>query len=103
MTFKKEIQQGIPENLPELKPFDPEINHAPIRKDILSGTEKMLAVENALRYFEKKHHAILAPEFAKELKDFGRIYMYRFRPEYKITARSINEYPYKCAQAGVNA
>ena len=100
MTFKKEIQQGIPENLPELKPFDPEINHAPIRKDILSGTEKMLAVENALRYFEKKHHAILAPEFAKELKDFGRIYMYRFRPEYKITARSINEYPYKCAQAG---
>jgi urocanate hydratase len=100
MTFKKEIQQGIPENLPELKPFDPEINHAPIRKDILSGTEKMLAVENALRYFEKKHHPILAPEFAKELKDFGRIYMYRFRPEYKITARSINEYPYKCAQAG---
>ena len=100
MTFEKEIQQGIPENLPELKPFDPEINHAPIRKDILSGTEKMLAVENALRYFEKKHHAILAPEFAKELKDFGRIYMYRFRPEYKITARSINEYPYKCAQAG---
>ena len=100
MTFEKEIQQGIPENLPELKPFDPEINHAPIRKDILSGKEKMLAVENALRYFEKKHHAILAPEFAKELKDYGRIYMYRFRPEYKITARSINEYPYKCAQAG---
>ena len=100
MSFEKEITQGIPEALPELKPYDPEINHAPVRKDILSGKEKKLAVENALRYFDKKHHEVLAPEFAQELKDYGRIYMYRFRPDYKITARTLKEFPHQSVQAG---
>ncbi|MGD0711186.1 MAG: urocanate hydratase [Bacteroidales bacterium] len=97
--FQKAILQGIPESLPEPKPYDANLNHAPKRKDILSKEEKKLALRNALRYFDKKHHAILAPEFAKELKDYGRIYMYRFRPDYKISARSIDEFPHKCRQA----
>jgi urocanate hydratase len=97
--FQKAILQGIPDTLPEPKPYDVNLNHAPKRKDILSKEEKKLALRNALRYFDKKHHAVLAPEFAKELKDHGRIYMYRFRPDYKIFARSIDEFPHKCRQA----
>ena len=99
MTFKEEILQGIPASLPEAKPYDKEINHAPKRKDILSPEEKVLALKNALRYFPASLHAELAPEFAKELKDFGRIYMYRYRPSYKIYARPIDEYPAKSRQA----
>ncbi len=97
--FRNDIQQGIPDTLPAPKPRDPEISHAPIRKDILTADEKKLALKNALRYFDEKHHAELAPEFAEELRKYGRIYMYRFRPEYKITARSINDFPHKSRQA----
>lgn len=97
--FQKFVLQGIPDELPEPKPYDPEINHAPKRKDILSREEKKLAVKNALRYFHKKHHPVLAKEFAEELEKYGRIYMYRFRPDYKIYARSIDDYPAKCHQA----
>jgi len=97
--FKKLILQGIPDTLPIPQPYDPEVNHAPIRKDILSKDEKKLALKNALRYFDKKHHALLAPEFAAELKKYGRIYMHRFRPEYKMFARPIHEYPHQSEQA----
>ena len=97
--FQKIILQGIPTELPESKPFDANINHAPKRKDILSVEEKKLALRNALRYFDKKHHAVLSKEFAQELKNYGRIYMYRFRPDYKMFARPINEYPHKSNQA----
>lgn len=99
MTFKEEILQGIPEELPQAKKYDPEINHAPKRKDILDADEKKLALQNALRYFDAKHHATLLPEFKEELEKYGRIYMYRFRPDYKIYARDINEYPGKSTQA----
>ena len=99
MTFKEEILAGIPATLPEPKPYDTNINHAPKRKDILTPAQKKLALRNALRYFPEEFHATLAPEFAKELKDYGRIYMYRFRPDYKIYARPIDEYPCKCRQA----
>jgi urocanate hydratase len=99
MTFKEQIQQGIPSVLPEKKPYDPSINHAPKRKEILSKEEKELALRNALRYFEPKHHATLLPEFREELEKYGRIYMYRFRPEYKMYARPIDDYPGKCEQA----
>lgn len=99
MDFKELILQGIPEELPAAKPYDPAINHAPKRKDILSQEEKKLAIRNALRYFDKKHHAVLAREFAAELKEYGRIYMYRFRPDYKIYARPLNEYPHRSKQA----
>ena len=99
MTFKEEILAGIPSVLPEPKPYDKNINHAPKRKDILTPAQKKLALRNALRYFPKEFHATLAPEFARELKDYGRIYMYRFRPDYKIYARPIDEYPCKCRQA----
>lgn len=99
MTFKEQIQQGIPSVLPEKKPYDSSINHAPKRKDILSKEEKELALRNALRYFEPKHHATLLPEFREELEKYGRIYMYRFRPDYRIYARPIEEYPGKCEQA----
>ncbi|MGE0635197.1 MAG: urocanate hydratase [Bacteroidia bacterium] len=98
--FKKIILQGIPEKLPAPKSYDTSLNHAPKRKDILSAEEKKLAVRNALRYFPKKFHAVLAKEFADELKKYGRIYMYRFRPEYKIYARPLSEYPFKSKQAG---
>lgn len=97
--FHQQILTGIPAELPELKTYDLQINHAPTRKDILSIEEKKLALRNALRYFDKKHHAILAKEFADELKTYGRIYMYRFRPDYKMYARPIHEYPHKSIQA----
>jgi urocanate hydratase len=98
-AFKKQILQGIPDELPELKEFETSVNHAPKRKDILSREEKKLALKNALRYFSPKHHANLAPEFTEELKKYGRIYMYRYRPNYKIHARHISEFPYKSQQA----
>ncbi len=97
--FENAIMEGIPKKLPESKPFDVTINHAPKRKDILSLKEKKLAVKNALRYFSKDLHKKLAHEFMEELNLFGRIYMYRFRPNYKIYARPINEYPAKSKQA----
>lgn len=97
--FQKEILAGIPDVLPPLKPYDKEVNHAPKRKDILTPEQKKLALRNALRYFDPKHHAMLIPEFMDELKRYGRIYMYRLRPDYKIYARPIEEYPYKSKQA----
>jgi urocanate hydratase len=99
MTFQEEIKQGIPTELPEIKPFDTSINHAPKRKEILSLDEKQLAIRNALRYFDKRHHKELAIEFAEELRKYGRIYMYRFRPDYKMYARPISEYPGNSEQA----
>ncbi|MEQ3662997.1 MULTISPECIES: urocanate hydratase [unclassified Olleya] len=99
MTFKEQILQGIPDNLPKVKPFDPSINHAPKRKAILSSEETKLALRNALRYFDKKHHETLLPEFKAELDTYGRIYMYRFRPDYKMYARPISEYPAQSKQA----
>ncbi len=100
MNFKETVLAGIPDELPAPKPYDPEVNHAPKRKDILSQEEKKLAVANALRYFYPKHHATLAPEFARELEDYGRIYMYRFRPDYAMYARPLNEYPFQSKHAG---
>ena len=97
--FQQLIKQGILGKLPDQKPFDSSLNHAPKRKDILSSEEKKLAIKNALRYFPVKFHSALAKEFADELKQYGRIYMYRFRPDYKIYARPINEYPHKSKQA----
>jgi urocanate hydratase len=99
MTFQEQILQGIPSILPNPKPYETEINHAPKRKEILSEEEKKLALQNALRYFEPKHHATLLPEFKEELEKYGRIYMYRFRPDYRMYARSISEYPGKSEQA----
>ena len=92
-NFKEQIQEGIPAILPQAKPYEADINHAPIRKDILSTDEKKLAVRNALRYFPKEQNDILAKEFAQELKDYGRIYMYRFRPDYEIKAKHLEEFP----------
>ena len=97
--FQEEILAGIGDCLPQPKEYDKSINHAPKRKDILTAEEKRLALRNALRYFPAKFHATLAPEFAQELKEYGRIYMYRFRPDYKIYARPIDEYPAKSRQA----
>ena len=97
--FQADIRAGIPDILPEPKPYDTSINHAPRRKDILTHAEKELALRNALRYFPAKHHALLAPEFAEELRRYGRIYMYRLRPDYDMHARPIDEYPAKCRQA----
>ncbi|HNS29886.1 MAG TPA: urocanate hydratase [Tenuifilaceae bacterium] len=97
--FQSAILQGIPENLPVPKAWEHEVNHAPKRKQILSLSEKRLAVKNALRYFPAKHHAVLAEEFTRELEEYGRIYMYRYRPDYKITARSIHDFPHKSVQA----
>lgn len=97
--FKNTILAGIPEILPPPRPYDPEVNHAPVRKDLLSEPEKQLALRNALRYFDSRHHEILAPEFAAELKTYGRIYMYRFRPTYPMHARHIDEYPHQSRQA----
>ena len=99
MIFKELIQQGIPDVLPDKRDYESSINHAPKRKDILSKDEKELALRNALRYFDAKHHSVLLPEFAEELETYGRIYMYRFRPTYSMYARSISEYPGKCEQA----
>ena len=99
MTFKEQILQGIPSILPAKKNYPTDANRAPKRKDILSNKEKQLAIKNALRYFPKEWHEELAHEFANELKEFGRIYMYRFKPDYKIYARSISEYPAETQQA----
>ena len=99
MTFQEEILLGIPDELPQVKAYDPDINHAPKRKDILSPEEKVLALKNALRYFPERHHAVLAAEFAEELHRYGRIYMYRFRPSYEMYARPIDEYPARSRQA----
>ena len=97
--FQADVRAGIPKVLPEPQPYDPDINHAPKRKDILTAEEKKLALRNALRYFPREMHATLLPEFAHELKTYGRIYMYRFRPRYKMYARPIDEYPHRSRQA----
>ena len=97
--FKSAIQEGIPTQLPEKKPYNKAVNHAPKRKDILSKSEKRLAVQNALRYFAPEHHALLAPEFLDELRQYGRIYMYRLRPEYEMKARPLKDYPHLSVQA----
>ncbi len=99
MTFQEQIKEGIPSELPDAKVYDKTVNHAPRRKDILSPKEKKLALRNALRYFDKKHHEALLPEFAEELRRYGRIYMYRFRPDYAMYARPVDEYPARCRQA----
>ena len=99
MTFKEQILQGIPSILPTKKGYPKGANSAPKRKDILSIEEKQLAIKNALRYFPKEWHEELATEFANELKEFGRIYMYRFKPDYQIYARPISEYPAETQQA----
>ena len=99
LSWQEEILEGIPSYLPEAKPYDPDVNHAPRRKDILSRKEKALALKNALRYFPEELHPALATEFAAELRDYGRIYMYRYRPSNEILARPIDEYPARCPQA----
>lgn len=99
MDFKAAIEQGIPKELPVQKPYSLEANRAPKRKDILNKEEKILALRNALRYFPKQWHETLATEFAQELKNYGRIYMYRFKPDYSMFARPIEAYPAKCQQA----
>jgi urocanate hydratase len=98
-AFQQTSREGIPDVLQPARPLDASVSHAPKRKDILTGEEKKLALRNALRYFHPKHHATLAPEFTQELKDFGRIYMYRLRPEHPMHARPIDHYPAKCRQA----
>jgi urocanate hydratase len=100
LSFKEEILQGIPNELPPVREYDPTVSHAPARKDLLTLDQKKLAVQNALRYFHPRHHATLAPEFYDELLKFGRIYMYRFRPRYEMYARPLSEYPFQSAQAG---
>ena len=97
--FQADIRAGIPDYLPEPQAYDPDINHAPRRKDILTPEQKRLALRNALRYFPKKFHAALAPEFAEELRTYGRIYMYRYRPRYEMKARPIGDYPHRSQQA----
>ncbi|NMH26721.1 urocanate hydratase [Flavobacterium silvaticum] len=99
MTFQEQISVGIPAELPASKPYDTSVNHAPKRKQILSPDEKKLAIKNALRYFEPRHHKELAAEFSNELETYGRIYMYRFRPDYEMKARPFSEYPGKSDQA----
>ncbi len=99
MTFKDQIRKGIPNKLPAKKKYDLTINHAPIRENVLNKGEKKLALRNSLRYFNKKHHSLLIKEFNEELNKYGRIYMYRYRPEYKMYARPINKYPYKSKKA----
>ncbi len=98
-AFSAAIRQGIPQQLPEPKPYEHEVNHAPKRKDILSREEKKLALRNALRYFTPEQQEVVAPEFAEELETYGRIYMYRLRPDYPMHARPIDEYPHKSRQA----
>jgi urocanate hydratase len=97
--FKSEILRGIPDEIPPEPIYDTTVNHAPRRKDILTTDEKKLAIKNALRYFRKEHHSILAPEFLNELNRYGRIYMYRYRPGYRITAGNINDYPHRSKHA----
>ncbi len=98
-TFKTQLAEGIPAELPAPKPYDATVNHAPRRKNILTPAEKKIALCNALRYFEARHHPILLPEFAAELEQYGRIYMYRFRPGYEMYAHPIEDYPAGCTQA----
>jgi len=98
-AFRKEITEGIPTIIPETQEYDVTINHAPKRKEVLSTDEKKLALKNALRYFPKEQHRILAPEFAQEMKEYGRIYMLRFKPKHEMYARKIEDYPGKCLQA----
>ena len=100
MTFKDQIKEGIPNSLPEKTNLDPTINHAPKREEVLSTNEKKLAITNALRYFDKIHHETLYKEFKEELNQYGRIYMYRFRPSYEMYARPLEQYPFKTKQAG---
>ncbi len=97
--FQQSIQEGLPDILPAPQAYDLDVNHAPRRKNCLNREEKKLALRNALRYFDPKHHAVLAPEFAKELEEYGRIYMYRFRPSYEIYAHNIYDYPHRSLQA----
>ena len=97
--FKSQILEGIPGYLPEARPYDPDVNHAPRRRDLLTTDEKKLALRNALRYFPASLHKVLAPEFAAELRDHGRIYMYRYRPHYDMKARPVGEYPHRSVQA----
>ena len=99
LSFKDAILEGIPDVLPATSQWDPSVNHAPKRKDILTAEEKKLALKNALRYFKPEHHAVLAPEFLAELNTYGRIYMYRFRPQYEMKARPIDDYPHQSRQA----
>lgn len=99
MNLKDLILQGIPSELPTKRPYDPSVNHAPKRKEILNAEEKNLALRNALRYFKPKHHPTLIEEFKEELDTYGRIYMYRFKPTYEIYARDVEEYPGPCLQA----
>lgn len=99
MTFQEQIKNGIPKELPTIKSYEITINHAPKRKEILSTEEKKLAIKNALRYFDPKFHKTLIPEFKQELEDYGRIYMYRFRPDYEMKARALSDYPGKSEQA----
>lgn len=99
MSFQEMVLEGIPKILPPKRERDESLSHPPKRKDILTKSEKKLAVKNALRYFEAEHHAVLAEEFYQELETFGRIYMYRFMPSYVISARSIDEFPHRCKQA----
>ena len=98
-AFRKEITEGIPTIIPETQEYDATINHAPKRKEVLSTEEKKLALKNALRYFPKEQHRILAPEFAQEMKEYGRIYMLRYKPKHEMYARKIEDYPGKCLQA----
>ncbi|MDA9881472.1 urocanate hydratase [Crocinitomicaceae bacterium] len=98
-TFQNQILEGIPEEIPARPSHESGINHAPKRKQILTNEEQKLALRNALRYFPKEQHAELAPEFLSELKNLGRIYMLRYRPEYTMKARPISDYPGKCEQA----
>ena len=100
MTFKDQIKEGIPNNLPKKINLDPTINHAPKREEVLSADEKKLAISNALRYFDKIHHETLYKEFKDELNQYGRIYMYRLKPSYEMHARPLKEYPFKTKQAG---
>ena len=97
--FKRLVAEGIPSELPAIKAYDKNLNHAPKRKDILNDSEKRLAIKNALRYFPERFHNVLAMEFVRELKTYGRIYMYRFRPDYDIKARHIDDFPYKSRSA----
>ncbi|MGN0223375.1 MAG: urocanate hydratase, partial [Muribaculaceae bacterium] len=97
--FQNDLRAGIPAVLPEPQPYDPAVNHAPRRKDILTKEQKQLALRNALRYFPAEQHELLAPEFADELHRYGRIYMYRLRPTYPMYARPIEQYPARSRQA----
>ena len=97
--FKSQVREGIPSYLPGPRTWDPSVNHAPRRRDILTDEEKKLALRNALRYFPPSLHRDLAPEFAAELRERGRIYMYRYRPDYEMKARPVTEYPHRSAQA----